>query len=433
MSPTFALLLLTISPAQSGPAETPLAVRLAPGQELRYRGSFVEESPARYALDFEALAFVLDANVRPNGYNVAFLTVLHEQGSAPAAGDPARLELATVDARGRMTLRSSGAPPLVPLNGPPTLEPAGFVELPAGPVGSFWDVADGRRPPREWRVEGVEFVQGRRCLKLIGVQQSAAWDQPSGTALAWRRRDVVWLSTQDGTVLKGERTVERRGGGRGTSARAVTSYELESSLTYYDQHAADVRREVDLAWRSREELTALLAQPKQATPQAFGRVLTRIAQHLAQQPATKYRLAVRAEQRRAEDGRRGELPPPETGLEPPPEPVAVGRLAPDVVAADLLTGATVRLVRWRGRPVVLALVRTDPAAAALDTARSLQAQYGEQVRVAVLAGREVAQVYAVDTGVGWVVADADGVIRHLGDGGTMPQLLQAVEACRRPK
>src|SRR5262249_35714710 len=155
-------------------------------------------------------------------------------------------------------------------------------------VGSFWDVAEGRRPPREWRVEGVESVQGRRCFKLVGVQQTAAWDLPNGAA-AWRRTDVVWLSTQDGTVLKGERIVERRGGDGAASSRAVTRYRLESPLTYADRFAADVRREVDLAWQARLDLTNLLARPKRATPQAFQPVLTRIAQHLTRQPPTNYR------------------------------------------------------------------------------------------------------------------------------------------------
>src|SRR5439155_21992034 len=113
------------------------------------------------------------------------------------------------------------------------------------------------------------------------------------------------------------------------------------------------------------------------------------------------------------------------------------RPAPDFVTTDLVSGATVRLARCRGRPAVLLFVRPDAPAASptLSLAAYLQARYGDRLRVAVLvvadedrarpawaaagvplwAGRDVAVAYAVGGPMRAVVVDAAGVVRHLGD------------------
>src|SRR5205823_2649490 len=106
MTATLALLLALA--AQPGPG-------LARGQELVYRGSYDEQASADGALfrrryDLEALTFVLDAGSR--GRDVAFCTTLRAPG-ADAPGS-VRLELATLDARGRIALSAGGGPaPLI--------------------------------------------------------------------------------------------------------------------------------------------------------------------------------------------------------------------------------------------------------------------------------------------------------------------------------
>ncbi|HEY1376971.1 MAG TPA: hypothetical protein VGF55_09260 [Gemmataceae bacterium] len=442
MSPAFALL-LTFAVAQP---DAGLAVCPTRGQELVYRGHFAEEArggaPYRRDYDLECRTFVLDAG--PAGAEVALLTILRTAGAAPDAAGSARLELATVDARGRVTLQSTAAPPRVPLDGPPSLEPAGFVELPPGPVaaGGEWDAADGPRPPRTWRVEEDGFFHGVRCLKLVGEQHSAEWERPTADGPAWRRTDVVWLAAASGTVQKLERTVERRAGGDGSAGLTdMTTYELDGGLTLPEQLAADRRREIQQAAQFQQRLAALLPSAgRVAPPSQFAALVERIDAYIRSQPETPYRPAVLAARRRAEAGLRGEVPPPADAPDPPSPPPAVGRPAPDFVTTDLVSGASLRLARCRGRPAVLLFVRPDsPAASAtLNLAAAVQARYGERVRVAVLvvadedharpawaaagvplfAGRQAAVVYAVGGPSRAMVVDADGVVRHLSDGGT---------------
>ena len=162
-------------------ADDLLAVRLTRGQELVYRGKFTEESRGlkadRRNYDLEARAFFLEAG--GDGAEAAFLTVIREPGAGATATGSARFELATVNRFGCVALHASGSAPRIPLDGPPTLEPAGLIEFPGNPA-NVWDVADGARPPREWRIVGEAFHGGVRCVKLVGQQESAEWQHPTG-------------------------------------------------------------------------------------------------------------------------------------------------------------------------------------------------------------------------------------------------------------
>ncbi len=436
MTPTF-IFLLSFAIA----ANDPLAVRLTRGQELVYRGQFSEEargaSADRRTYDLEARAFVLESG--RDAAEVAFLTVLRATGAAPEAAGSARLELAAVDQRGRITLHVTGTPPRIPLDGPPSLEPAGFIELPASPVNT-WDVADGPRPPREWRIVGEEFRDGVRCLKLVGEQESAEWRQPTGTAPGWRRSEVIWLSVATGTVRRLERTVERRSAGDGSPGySARTEYELVESTIFPDRLAADRRREVQQIAEFNERLAAL---PRGELPQLQA-LLGQIGR-VASQPA--YQPALIALRRRVEAAARGDVPPP-ADADPPVLPLAVGRPAPDFVTTDLVNGTAVRLARWRGRPVALLFIRPDSptASAMLALAADLQARYAERLHLAVLvvsdedrarpawaesklplfAGRNPAAIYGVAGPSRVVVVDGAGVVRHLGDVG--PGVIAAVQ------
>jgi len=109
------------------------------------------------------------------------------------------------------------------------------VEVPRARVGvqDSWLVGEDGRPPRTWRVAGVEVVTGANCVKLVGVQQSEDWDRPRGDSTAWQRRDTVWLSPQLGIAYRVERVVERRDPLRKEPThRAVLRYDLDSRLTY---------------------------------------------------------------------------------------------------------------------------------------------------------------------------------------------------------
>jgi hypothetical protein len=455
MSSMLALLLALTSAVPDGA----IVVRPTRGQELVYRGRFAQESllnptSERQRYDLEARVFVIESGSQPA--DVAFLTVLRAEGAAPDETGSARLELGAVDSRGRITLDLTGAGPLAPLDGPPSLEAAGFVELPQGPIniGSTWDAADGPRPPREWRVEQADFHHGARCLKLLGTQQSAEWDRPTGDGTAWRRTDVVWLAIHSGTVLRRERTIERRAGADGSAGyRATTEYELTDSFVYPDQLAADRRREVTQAGEYNRTLATVLPRAGRAGPsQQFQSLLARLDRHVAANPATPYRPAVLAARRRAEAALRGEVLPPADAPDPPTAPPTVGRPAPDFVTSDLVTGEPMRLTRWRGRPVVLLFVRPDSqaASATLRLAQELRTRHGDQLRVAVLviadeerarpawaefgvpllAGRDVAVMYGVSDASRAVVVDASGVVRYVGQIG--PVVEQAISQTPNP-
>jgi hypothetical protein len=439
MAPIFPLL-LSLAVA----ADDPLAVRLTRGQELVYRGHFREETRGptgadRRAYDLEVRAFVLETG--PDSAEVSLLTVLRAAGAAPDAAGSARLELAAVDHRGHITLRCTGVGPRIPLDGPPSLDPAGFVELPAG-LANSWDVADGLRPPREWRIVGDDFLGGVRCLKLAGEQESAEWRQPTGATPGWRRSEVVWLSAVTGIVRRLERTVERRAAGEGSADySARTEYELVESSIFPDRLAAERRREVRQIAEFDQKLTTLLPRSDSSQSQLLLAQIDRIVSPPA------YRPEMVALRRRAEAGARGEVPPPADAADPPVTPPAVGRPAPDFVTTDLVNGKAVRLARWRGRPTVLLFVHPDSAAASptLNLAKDLKELYADRLHLAVMvvsdeekarpawaaaelplfAGRDVAALYAVTGPSRVVVVDADGVVRHLGDAG--PGVIDSVQ------
>jgi hypothetical protein len=434
-------------------ANEPVTIHPTRGQELIYRGQFTEETsgsaPTRRTYELESRTFILETG--PSGAEVAFLTILRAAGAATDVIGSARLELGSVDAHGRVRLQTIGASPRVPLNGPPTLEAAGFVELPIGPIVGLWDAIDGSRPPREWRVAGDDF-DGSRCLKLIGEQESADWRQPTGNGTAWHRIDIVWLATATGTVRRLERTIERRAGGDGSPAYSShTEYELKNALTSPERLAADYRREILKTGEFDQRLAMLSGAGRDARPQ-LQNLLAQIDRHIEAQSATPYRPAITALRQRAEAGLRGEVPPPADSPEPVTPPPAVGRMAPDFITTDLVSGAPMRVARWRGEPVALFFVRPDSAAAGmtLEIAADLQKRYKDRLHIAVLvvsdeervrpawtefgvpffAGQEAAVLYALTGSSRAVILDSTGVVRHLGDAG--PGVIAAVQTVVAP-
>jgi peroxiredoxin len=447
-----ALLLLTcaLSTAQPGPEPTGwlLAPQLLRGQELVYRGSFREESlgtgtqfQREYRLENRVL--FLDSGAAGGGAEVACLTTLTRKDLPAERNDASassvRLEVARVDRQGRV-LALGGHSLLAPLEGPPTTEWGAFVEVPAHRLrrGQSWDVAEAARPARTWTLAGTETVGGTLCVVLVGVQQSADWDQPRADRTAWRRRDTVWLAPRMGWAHKVERTIDRRQPARAEpSHRSVLSYELESSLQFPGQLFDDRRREIQLARSVADVLTPILPQAGQVGAGPFEAILARLERHLQQQPPTPYRQALRQLQLRAEAGRRGEAPPlvareADTELIPV---IGVGKPAPDFLVRDFTTSETARLRRFLGKPVLLLFY--DPAArsaeevlrfgqalceafephvhvvgmAVCDDADQVLKQRTElRLRLPILAGSGLKLSYAVDATPKLIVLDRGGIV-----------------------
>lgn len=440
------------APPPQGPVPWLLTPRLARAQELVYRGSYTEESVdsgirnAR-AYDLDTRLFVLEVNDK--GAEVAFLTTLKLQRRKGELDRPdpgsARLELAHMDAQGKLTALS-GASLLAAISGPSTIDCDAVVEVPKYRVilDQSWEVADAGRPPRSWMVVGSEDIGGTPCVKLAGLQQSADWSRPRADHTAWRRQDLVWLSTRLGVAVRVERTIERREPARQEpTQRFVARYELESALVYPGQLFEDRQREILQYAAFAKAAAPLLTDVGKARPDMIDAVLMKIKLHGEGQPATPYRPGIERLQRQLEAARKGELALVPSGEGSKPEPVSiatVGRPAPDFIVPCLLeqgNGADmVRLHRVLGKPTLLLFYSPDSrfahevlrfaqtihagsppgaqvfALAFSDKRDEIQAQYKEMnLTVPLLAGKGLRTTYGVDATPRLVVIDADGVVR----------------------
>jgi hypothetical protein len=441
-------LLVTASVAQiAPPGDWAVAPRLERGQELVYQGSYTErlvenEQQFSKAYDLETRVFVLD--VTPQSANVAVMTVLRTAGAGSDAPKSVRLEIGVVDRNGRLSWQDGGAfaPPLV---GPATLEGGLFVALP-GPriaAGQEWDFNASPRPPYGWRAVDTEIVKRARCVRLAGVQQTA-----DGSP-AWKRTDTTWMALTTGLVQRVDRQIEWRESddrsGR-TSVTSRTTYELVNHQFYPDGLAAERRLEIERACEFGRKLRELDASGSRANATAYQRLLGMI-EHDLQRPVTPYRPAVQWLRQQADARRGGEAPAtyaPEASAAPPP--IEIGQAAPDFVALDLATNSSTRLQRLRGRPVLLVFCRPNSPTAAetLRCAQSMQQRFGQTATVLVLCvaddsaaatrqrsancpdvpiliGHDIAGPFTHDAAgreatPRFIVLDATGVVRHIGDG-----------------
>lgn len=439
------VLLTALMPGQSADrAEALLTPRLQRGQELVYRGTFVEESLGKgvqhvRAYRLESRVFVLDTPAR--GLEVALFTVLrHDTRSERDAGDPSsvRLELVHVNLQGR--LEAEGNVSLqVPFEGPLTLECGAFVEAPKGRVsqGQSWEVNDPQRPAYTWRLVGAEVLSGTSCLKLVGRQQSDDWDQPRADRIAWRREDTVWVAARSGTAYRVERTILRREPARREpTQRLVARYELESAIQYPNQIFEDRKREILQARGFATTAAPLLPNPAKHGTRPFELLQHKIAYHLEQHPPTPYREAVLHVKRRIEAAKRGEALPIAGQDANTPVVATVGHRAPDFMSANLLTRDSVRLGQLLGKPLLLVFysptsqtvdevlkfaqriqdahrnTATVVGLALSDDTDGVQKQHALlRLTYPVLSGKALRKAYGVEATPRLVILDGGGVVR----------------------
>ncbi len=382
MTATLCLLGCLLAPAQTsdrpppaGRGEWAIAPHLSKAQELLYRGAFTEEADGadvqfNRAFRMETRVFVLETTAQ--GAEVAVLTVLKSRDSEPnpaatavePAAESVRLELAHMNPQGGVAFDPNAAP-VVPLEGPPTLESGAFVAVPDGKVvgGATWDAGEDGRPTRTWRAIGAESIDGERCLKLEGIQKSDDWDKPRGDHTACRRTDTVWLAPRLGAASRVQRVIERRDPAhREPTYKSILRYELEGPMQYPGRLYDERRQEIMQAHAFADAAAPLLTTPAQYEPQ-LAALMNRITYHLDHEPQTPYREAILQVKRRVEAAQRGETPPPPAtaeGTDSPPAPAAVGVEAPDFLAPDLVNNRTFRLRPILGKPILL--VFFNPAA-----------------------------------------------------------------------
>ena len=353
------LLTLTLALGQGDRAEWNLTPQLVPGVELVYSGTSSEESLTpgiqhQRVYRIENHLFILSGSAK--NLDIAFMTSLsvREPGEEVRFKSASiRLELAKLDDRGRLKPANATNQLHAPAGLPPVIETGCIVEVPSL-VGknSAWEVVETGRPLVTWTVHGPESAGGMACVKLVGQQQSDDWDRPRADRTAWRRKDVVWMSTQIGVAVKVERTIERREPGRrDPSQRVVTSYSLESRLKYPGKLLDDRKNEILASRRFLEEASPLLRQPGSQL-ESLSR---KVAYHVDHHPTTPYRKVVTQLAQRIDGARRGELLLAEYAEEPP-EPIrslGVGQKSPDFTAQDLATRTSTRLSKILGQPVLV--------------------------------------------------------------------------------
>jgi hypothetical protein len=438
-----------LAPGQAGDrADWLLAPRLSRAQEFVYGGSFAEESTGgnvqfNRAFRLESRLLVLDAGMK--GAEVALLTILkaREPAGSKVATKPdavpnsVRLEIVQVDARGRL----SGRPNVslaAPLDGPPTLECGAFVETPRRRVGldQSWDCGEDGRPLRVWKVTGTELVDGVRCVKLLGTQQSDDWDKPRADRTAWLRRDTVWLDPVVGVARRLERVIERRAPAHQEStSKSVLRYDLESSLLYPRQTFEDRRNEIQRARVFADALAPILPDPA-GHEAPLDALVAKIKSHLDHEAPTPYREAVLHVKRRAEAARRGETPPRLSEEDVAMLVAAPGQPAPDFLVTSFVAKEPARLKKWIGRPIVMVFYSpaSQSARDLLRFAQHLYTDHQSQATVVGLAlsedadqvlhqqgelqlgfplvkGTGLRQSYAVESTPKIVVVDGTGVVR----------------------
>ncbi|GEM_PF-333407 len=370
-----------------------LNIRLQSSQELLYRGLFIEEEKStrvqfQRSYRVETRALILDSD--KNNFKVACLTVLKQRSNPapfpPVSSDPPatsiRLETFICSSNGKVMNGSNLGQ--IPLEGPPTIEWGGIIELPLIKK-STWETTEEGRPICVWTVAGVEMSQGVKCLKLIGIQQTDDWVKTRADRQAWKRVDTVWLNTQLGVAQKLERTIEIKDPAHNeASHKSTMRYELETSLVYPGQLFEDRKKEIRLAQNFRDSANGYSQDIGKYTNQTKA-LIKQIKAQLELMSQTPYRDAITHTTKRLEATLKGEntgpviVPVSATSL----QVAKLGLKAPDFIAQNMLKQESVRLARMEGKTILMVFYnpKSPLSPEILEFTKAMQLKYGESVTV----------------------------------------------------
>lgn len=373
-----------------------LSFRFQQGQELVYRGIFIEEahsSRVQFQRSYRVECRALSLGAEDSGFEIATLTTL-KQRSSPAllptvSKEPQpshiRLEILQCNNRGKWLPKAGQG--LVPLEGPPTLECSFIVEIPKSRLAEndTWETSEDGRPVRIWTVNGSEMIQGVKCLKLVGTQQTDDWEKPRADCNAWKRTDTVWFNPQLGLPQRFERVIELKEPAHTQPAQKSTMRcELETSLFYPGQLFEDRKKEITLARNYREGGLPYLEDPGRYSKQIVA-LNKRVDSQLELQSQTPYREAIAQTRKMMDQALRGEasdqvlIPVSTAGL----KVAQVGSKAPDFVAQDLVKLESVRLNRLQGKPILMVFFnpKSPLTGDLLAFTQGIQTAFGTQVKV----------------------------------------------------
>ncbi len=446
------------------PAQAPLwlsAPRLSRGQEVLYRGSFIEETSkqkTKCVHKFQVENRILVLETLPTGSKIALLTVIQPELNNSAMKNQTApstcLTVAHLDPKGRLT-NERGANLELPIGSLPQSEGGCFIEQPPADSQSHqqWFLSKPDLPRHYWRMTNTQSMDGQLCCKLIGNQQSEDWDHPSAGKIAWRRQDTVWVSPRTSLVIRYERIIEQREPtATDCSYRLTANFHLESSLTYPDQLFRDRQAEVVLHGQYSQLAEAALREPSLNSPRRLEALSAKIAYHCETQPPTPYRAALVELQSRLESASRGELPPIAQDSKTPAISNASSlthSTAPDFVAKDLMSGSPVRLQLLRGQPVLMIFFNPSSSSAsetlrfgqavrqtnqaqvlglsvAAGTDSIIKQCHDLRIDFPIIAGADLRSAYGVDATPRLIVIDGEGRTQRTfeGWGEETPVLIQ---------
>ncbi|MEY4614406.1 hypothetical protein EBX93_05415 [bacterium] len=416
-----------IKTSRTPPLAGNLSLRLQPCQELLYRGLFTEEARSsrvqfQRSYRIESRCLVLD-NDKGN-HHLACLTLL-KQRSNPAplptvSSEPpstsVRLEIINIDSKGKI-LQGNNLGKLS-LDGPPTIEWGYLVELPKSRIAEndTWETTEDGRPVCNWSVSTTEMVQGMKCIKIVGIQQTDDWARPRADQQAWKRTDTVWLNPQLGVAQKVERTIEIKDPAHNEpSQKSTLRCELETSLVYPGQLFQDRKREIQLAQNYRETANEYIPNIGKYTPQTKA-LVRQVKAQMETMTQTPYRDAIIQTSKRIENILKGDnpeqviVPVSTTSL----QTAKIGQKAPDFIAQNLLKQESVRLARLEGKSIVMVFYnpKSPLSSEVLDFASKIQSTHGDQVTVlgmSVVNDNEIVRKQAESSKINFMVLDGSGL------------------------
>jgi peroxiredoxin len=430
-----------------------LAPQLSRGLDLVYHGFYKEKSLVPgvvYQRDYrlQTRMFVLEEN--KHGWEVALVTaveLLPDGLGSSVSKTPKiqkasmRLEVARVDRQGKV--QSLERVYLAPeLEGPPTIE-HGFLV----PGSDFkvvakedWFVPDPPRPAHTWHILGTELAEGKKCIKVKGIQQSANWKDKQSAGAAWQRMDQVCVDPLLGVGVHVEREIQHRDPARTVPTHSGTlRYKLDRQWTYpagqlFESRKQDILHAVKFSREAEKYLPEHLKHAAQ-----LDLLVARIKQYLAQrEPPEPYNQVLEHVLHRIDAVRKGQIliQKSQDMTRPLIQVATPGKRVPDVVIPDLINKNSMRLYELLGRPILIIFYNphTQTGHQTLEFAKALSDKYKDQVHILGLAktskvaeavqkhkdmgltfplldGTGLHTTFGVEATPRWIILDANGVLR----------------------
>ncbi|NBR05931.1 MAG: hypothetical protein EBT92_09180 [Planctomycetes bacterium] len=404
-----------------------ISFRVQTSQELLYRGLFTEEARSsrvqfQRSYRIESRCLVLETN--KNNSQLACLTLL-KQRTNPASlptvtSEPpatsVRLETFICDSKGKIQPGNNLGK--LSLEGPSTIEYGYLIELPKNRIAEndTWETTEDGRPVCIWIVSGTEMVQGVKCIKLIGTQQTEDWLKTRADRQAWKRTDTVWLHPQMGVAQKLERTIEIKDPAHNEpSQKSTLRLELETSLVYPGQLFLDRKNEIQLATNYRESANSYTQEIAKYSAQIKS-LIRQVKSQSEIMSQTPYRDAIIQTTKRLENFLKGEnsetviVPVSATSL----QTAKLGQKAPDFIAQNMLKQESVRLARLEGKSILLVFYnpKSPLSNEILSFAKTMQANHGDSVTVlgmSVIDDNEIVKKQAEASKINFDVLNGSGL------------------------